>query len=224
AASVLPGPGGGDGTPAASPSPTAAPAPVVPGISPAEAKDILARCYPGEPALQIFNAGPTPWGTRYLVYGPDSSGDCLHATEGDYRPGVLDQGPTRWLRGPLTVDRAIRDGQPYDRGPGTFTVQGRVVAGVTQVEIAVGASRLTVPVRNGTYMAAMTVSAHEVSQAGDARFRALDGTGRVVYASPAASRPRQVDTRCWAAPDGTVLRGDIPPEPGQACEPAVRWR
>lgn len=227
------GPGGGTTTAASpSPSPTAPPAPVVPGVSPAEARTIAARCLAGgaqkgwTPAararLQLYNMGPTPWGTRYIFYGPTEYLDCLKATEGDYRPDGSTGTQMQWLTGPFRVDRGIADGQPYDRGPGTFSVEGRVIASVTKVEILYGASRLTVPVLNGTFMAAMTITAQEVLKA-NASFRALDATGRVVYASPATGS-HELDTGCWVTPDGTILPGQNEPEPGQKCLPAIRWR
>ncbi|HVE30984.1 MAG TPA: hypothetical protein VNC80_13035, partial [Mycobacteriales bacterium] len=187
AGSVLLGPSSAGPT-AVRPTPTAPAPPTVPGVSPAEAKAVVARClaqYRGKewtPAararLQLYNMGPTPWGTRYLFYGPTEYLDCLHATEGDYRPDGSVGQQTQWLRGPVSIDRAIADGQPYDRGPGTFTVEGRVSASVAKVEITYGASKLDVPVRNGTFMAAMTITAQEVLKA-SASFRALDATGKV---------------------------------------------
>jgi hypothetical protein len=225
----------GDGPPVATPapSPTAAPAPVVPGISPAEARTIAAACLAGPwakgwtPAararLQLYNAGRTPWGTRYLFYGPTEYLDCLHATEGDYRPDGSVGTPTRWITGPLVVDRAIADGAPYDRGPGTFTVEGRVVASVTKVEIRYGQSRLTVPVLNGTFMAAMTITAQEVLHA-SASYRALDAAGRVVWTSPPYDPTSPPPSECWVTPDGRVLPEIHQAVPAQKCVPAIRWR
>ena len=222
--------GGGGGSPAAAPapSPTPAPAPVVPGISPAQARTIIARCLPsGKPVpggLQLFNAGRTPWGTRYLIYGPTTFVDCLHATEGDWRGGVTAEGQTRWLTGPLVVDRAIGDGAPNDRGPGTFTAEGRVVAAVTRVEIRYGSSRMTVPAVNGTFMAAVKVTAADISAGPAALFRAFGTNGQLVFESPAADNSHPVDKRCWSAPDGTVLPENARPGAGQKCLPATRWR
>ncbi|HEY6744283.1 MAG TPA: hypothetical protein VI357_01065 [Mycobacteriales bacterium] len=231
--------GGGGGTPASTsaatpaPSPTAAPAPVVPGVSPAEARAIAARCLalvkdkwwtPAARArLQLFNVGATPWGTRYIFYGPTEYLDCLHATEGDYRPDFSTGTSTGWLAGPLTVDRAIADGAPYDRGPGTFTVEGRVVPSVIKVEITYGRSRLTVPVLNGTFMAAMKITAQEVLH-GTPSFRALDASGRVVHASTPDDPAHRKPPGCWVTPDGTVVPDGRQPWPGQTCLPAVRWR
>jgi hypothetical protein len=230
AASAFAGLGrGGTTTPVASPapSPTAAPAPVVPGISPAEARTIIARCLQFEkkpiPAgLQLFNAGPTPWGTRYSIYGPTAFVDCLHATEGDWRGGVDVRGQTQWLTGPLTVDRAIADGAADPRDPGTFTIQGRVVAAVAKVEIRYASGSMTVPAVNGTFMAAVPFPTSEIGT-GSSSIRALDENGRVVYQSPAGdSHP--LDTRCWVTPDGTVLPVDGPSRARQKCLPATRWR
>ena len=45
---------------------------------------------------------------RYLLYGPKTYISCLHATEGDWRVHGED-GPTQWLRGPISVDWSITD-------------------------------------------------------------------------------------------------------------------
>ena len=227
AASAFGGPGVGGATPVATtaPSPTAPPPPVVPGVSPAEARTIIARClqYQRKPipaGLQLFNSGPTPWGTRYSIYGPTAFVDCLHATEGDWRGGIDVEGQMQWLTGPLMVDRAIADGTAHDVGLGTYTIQGRVVSSVAEVEIRYGSGSMTVPAVNGTFMAAVRFPAKEL-MTGDSSLRALDADGRVVYASPPASSGH--DLRCWVTPDGTILPVNGPGT-GTKCLPATRWR
>lgn len=232
------GGGGGGGTPAAAPapSPTAALAPVVPGISPAQARVIIDQCfahYPEKPAaLQIFNAGPTPWGTSYLLYGPTTATDCLHATEGDWRPGVVNKGQTYWLTGQrLIVDRAIADGAADDRDPGTYTIEGRVDPSVVKVEIRFGSRSTTVPPLNGTFMAAMPVLTLEVDNLRTrTSIKALNANGGVVYQS-AADGSTAPTTGCWVTPGGKKI-GDTtpvftsrttPPRP-PTCGTAFRWR
>lgn len=241
AAVVLPdlGSTGGDTEPARPASSPSGPAEVsVPGLSPEEARRIVGDCvtsYEGSEgpidtptdSLQVFNSGRTPWGTSYLIFGPDVRLSCLAPSDGSgYRAHGSVGEQMEWLLGPVVVDRAIADGA-LNRAPGTYTVEGRVIASVVKVDVSYGSSTLSVPAVNGTFMAAVSVADRELAS-GRSSFRAYDSTGAVVYAAPKGepvAKVRQDRLRtCWAAPDGTVIRPALIDSPGQKCKTAVRWR
>jgi hypothetical protein len=214
--------------PAGQPTPTAPPAPpTVPGISPTETQKIVEICgagYTGAepgPGLALYNAIKSPWGMRYLLYGPHTYISCLHATEGDWRVRG-DDGPTQWLRAPLVVDWSIADGVPYDRGPGTYSAEGRVTSSVATVRVRHGSAEVTVPAVNGTFEVSLSVPAAELGSA--TSFQPYDAAGHLLLTRTSAADPPGMYRACWVSPDGTVLPTVVPTAPGQKCEPAVRWR
>lgn len=157
AGSVLLGPSSAAPT-AVHPTPTTPAPPTVPGISPSQAERIVELCgagYSGAepgPGLELYNAIRSPWGMRYLLYGPNTYISCLHPTEGDWRARARgEDGPTQWLRGPIAVDWSITDGLvPYDKGPGVFSAEGRAASSVASIRVTHGSSAVTVPAVNGT--------------------------------------------------------------------------
>jgi len=237
AAAVLPAAltdrGASEATPAAT---TAAGPPTVPGISAAQARQVVEACVAspqlGDPIstpsdqLQLFNASQNPWGTSYLIYGPDTYLSCLDPSDGGPDRAIASVGQQQeWLLGPLAVDRAIADGALHG-APGTFTVEGRVSASVAKVQITYGSSTLTVPAVNGTFMAAVSVPDRELAT-GRGSFRAYDSTDHLIYASPKDSRESREEMMrtCWATPDGTVIQSALLPSGStQKCKTAVRWR
>jgi hypothetical protein len=236
AGSVLLGPSSATPT-ARHPTSTAPAPPSVRGISPTEAKKIVGSCAkayrvtnpdakPVSAGLELYNAIKSPWGMRYLIYGPNTYIGCLHATEGDFGASGGD-GPTQWLRAPIEVDWSITDGLvPYDKGPGVFSAEGRATGSVATIRVRHGSSAVTVPVVNGTFMVSLSVPAAELGSSAIS-FRPYDAAGRPVALPPqptsGADRFEQAQT-CWVTPDGTVLPTILPPRPGQKCEPAIRWR
>jgi hypothetical protein len=215
------------------PTPTAAP-PTVPGVSPSQARRIVELCEAGykgvgsAPGLALYNAIKTPWGMRYLLYGPHTYINCLHATEGDWRVSGDDE-PTQWLRGPVAVDWSITDGLvPYDKGPGVFSAVGRAAPSVATIRVRHGSSEVTVPALNGTFEVSLSVPAAELGSSAIS-FQPYDAAGHPLpdgvgpLPSDPAERYKEIRT-CWVTPDGTVLPTVAPPEPGQKCEPATRWR
>ena len=214
------------------PTPTAAAPPTVPGISPTQARKIVEACgagYSGAepgPGLALYNAIKSPWGMRYLLYGPNTYISCLHATEGDWRVSG-DDGPTQWLRGPLAVDWSITDGLvPYDKGPGVFSAEGRVAGSVATIRVRHGSSAVTVPAVNGTFEVSLSVPAAELGSSAIS-FRPYDAAGHplISQSQPTGNADGIEQLRtCWVTPDGTVLPTALPTQPGQKCEPAIRWR
>jgi hypothetical protein len=227
AGSVLIGPSSAVPT-AGHPTPTAPPPPTVAGISPTQARKIVEACRAGydRPDLVLYNAIKSPWGMRYLLYGPNTYISCLHATQGDWRP-VRHDGPTQWLRGPISVDLSIADGLvPYDKGPGVFSAEGRVASSVAAVRVRYGSAQATVPAINGTFEVSLSVPGPEIVT-GRTSIVPYDASGNplIPEAMPTGSddRLRQLRT-CWVAPDGTVLLTVAPTRPGQKCETLTPWR
>ncbi len=220
------------------PTPSTVAPPTVPGISPTQARKIIAACAESyrvssreakpvsAAGLALYNTIRSPWGMRYLIYGPNTYIGCVHATEGDYRASGGD-GPTRWLRGPLSVDWSITDGLvPYDRGPGVFSAEGRAASSVATIRVRHGSSAVTVPAVNGTFMVSLSVPAAELGSSAIS-FQPYDAAGHLLVSEsePTSDRDRLERMRtCWVSPDGTVLPTFVPPRPGQKCEPAIRWR
>jgi hypothetical protein len=215
--------------PAGQPTPTApSPAPpTVPGISPTQTQKIVEVCRAGYtgaepgPGLALYNAIKSPWGMRYLLYGPHTYISCLHAAEGDWRVRG-DDGPTQWLRAPLVVDWSIADGVPYDRGPGTYSAEGRVTSSVATIRVRHGSAEATVPAVNGTFEVSLSVPAAELGSA--TSFQPYDAAGHLLLSRTSTADAPGMYRACWVSPDGTVLPTVVPTAPGQKCEPAVRWR
>ena len=221
-------------TTAVRPTPTAPPAPTVPGISATQARGIVLACAsaygakPGPAGLQLYNAIRTPWGMRYLIYGPNTYISCLKATEGDIRTSGRNES-MQWLGGPVMVDWGIVDGAPYDRGPGVFSAEGRLAPSVATLRVRHGSSEVTVPAVNGTFMISMSIPAAELGS-DEGSWVAYDSAGRRLSPPEPADpieRKVQLVKRCWVSPDGTVvLPSRLSPQPGehQQCLPATRWR
>jgi hypothetical protein len=231
AGSVLLGPSSAAPT-AVHPTPTTPAPPTVPGISPSQTQRIIELCraaYRGAepgPGLALYNAIRSPWGMRYLLYGPKTYISCLHATEGDWRVHGED-GPTQWLRGPIAVDWSITDGLvPYDKGPGVFSAEGRAASSVATIRVTHGSSAVTVPTVNGTFEVSLSVPAAELGS-GAVSFQPYDAAGHPLVSRAQstgdADRIEQLGT-CWVTPEGTVLPTALPTQPGQQCKPATRWR
>jgi hypothetical protein len=236
AGSVLLGPTSAAPT-AVRPTPTAPAPPTVPGISPTLARKIVAACAKAnqvmnpnaesDPAgLELYNAITSPWGMRYLIYGPNTYIGCLHATEGDFRASGR-EGPTRWLRAPIAVDWSITDGLvPHDKGPGVFSAEGRATSSVATIRVRHGSSAVTVPVVNGTFMVSLSVPAAELGSSAIS-FQPYDAAGHLlVFRSQPSSDADRIEQErtCWVTPDGTVLPTVLPTLPGQKCARAIRWR
>lgn len=233
AGSALLGPSSAPPT-AGHPTPTAPAPPTVPGISPTQAKRIVELCAAGydggesAPGLQLYNAIKSPWGMRYLLYGPKTYISCLHATEGDWRVHG-ENGPTQWLRGPISVDWSIADGLvPYDKGPGVYSAEGRVASSVATIRVRYGSARVTVPAVNGTFEVSLSVPGPEiVTGSRSSSIEPYDASGHPLISKPAPTSgadPYEELRTCWVTPDGTVLPTRVPPAPGQKCKPAIRWR
>ena len=231
AGSVLLGPSSAAPT-AVHPTPTTPAPPTVPGISPSQTQRIVELCRAGYrgaepgPGLELYNAIRSPWGMRYLLYGPKTYISCLHATEGDWRVHGED-GPTQWLRGPIAVDWSITDGLvPYDKGPGVFSAEGRAASSVATIRVTHGSSAVTVPAVNGTFEVSLSVPAAELGSGGIS-FQPYDAAGHSLISRTQstgdADRIEQLGT-CWVTPEGTVLPTALPTQPGQKCKPATRWR
>jgi DNA-directed RNA polymerase specialized sigma24 family protein len=61
----------------------------------------------------------------------------------------------------------------------------------------------------------------------DERVQPCDAAGYplVFQARPTSEADRIEQARtCWITPDGAVLPTVLPTQPGQTCEPAIRWR
>jgi hypothetical protein len=229
AGSALLGPSSAAPT-AVHPTPTTAP-PTVPGISPSQTERIVELCSAGydggetRSGLQLYNAIKSPWGMRYLLYGPKTYISCLHATEGDWRVHGTN-GSTRWLAGPIEVDWSITDGLvPYDKGPGVYSAEGRVASSVATIRVRHGSAAVTVPAVNGTFEISLSVPGDELGS--DISYQLYDAAGRpLVGPAPptsAADEARRLQT-CWVTPDGTVLPTVVPTPPGTKCKVLTRWR
>jgi hypothetical protein len=165
---------------------------------------------------------------RYLLYGPKTYISCLHATEGDWRVHG-ENGPTQWLRGPISVDWSIADGLvPYDKGPGVYSAEGRVASSVATIRVRYGSARVTVPAVNGTFEVSLSVPGPEiVTGSRSSSIEPYDASGHPLISKPAPTSgadPYEELRTCWVTPDGTVLPTRVPPAPGQKCKPAIRWR
>jgi hypothetical protein len=228
AGSALLGPSSAAPT-AVHPTPTTSAPPTVPGISPSQAKRIVELCSAGYDGgesvvgLQLYNSIRSPWGIRYLLYGPNTHISCTHATEGAWN---IDggHGQTQWLSGPFSVDLSRADGLvPYDKGPGVYSAEGRVASSVATIRVRYGSAEVTVPAINGTFEVSLSVPGPEIVT-GRSSFQAYDASGNPL-AGPTSEADRIEQFRkCWVTPDGTVFPTFLPRRPGQKCEPAIRWR
>ena len=232
AGSVLIGPSSAVPT-ARHPTPTAPAPPTVPGISPTQAQKIVDMCgvgYSGAepgPGLALYNAIKSPWGMRYLLYGPHTYISCLHCDRGRLaghgkrradpvaaradRGGLVDHRRARPVRqgsGRLQRRGSGREPGRHDPGParqqrgdrtgGQRHVRGLAVRAGRRAEL----QRDQLPAVRRRRLPAGPPAAAD-------RPRRRDRTGADVLGHPGRHRPAD---------------GLVPTRAGQKCEPLVRWR
>lgn len=220
------------------PTPTGAPAPVVPGVSAAEAARIAAGCgrsfggaggrvnptpAPGgsqgprvQDAVTLYNLVRDAAGAHALLYGAGVMLSCqLDGPQGKYNAGggYGIQYPY-WMPGPMALEDRSGSGPDGDF-PGFETFAGRVRADVTEVEVSSGGQRSRVPVRNGTFLVRQLKPAGwDPGSATAPVVTAYDRDGDVVVRLPG-----EPDAACYATPDGTVVYG----RRSGTCARATRW-
>jgi hypothetical protein len=200
--------------PAAGARPSLSVAGPIPGVSAAQARQILRECRaairkPGP--IVLYNSATDKAGTTSLIVGPYGFGTCG-------TPTVIHRAryqalPTEWLPGPIVIDSASA------AGDGSWVeITGRVAPGVTHVTVTFRGEVAEADAVNGTYIARFVRPAgSKAPDVMDQIARAYDANGSWVGDADYAAL-----TECYTDPQGKVVGG--PPGDPATCKQAIRWR
>jgi hypothetical protein len=216
--------------PASTPASTTTPAPVLPGLSAAQLKEIEAGCsaIAGRGPAKLFNLVTDEAGKFALLYNHDTALDCTIGGKAmPYNSGLAGLQDWQWLPGELSVDLkagsaggSAPGGKAEYRGErGYQAVAGRISSKVAKVTYTDGDRTVDAVLANGTYIARIVHSDTWKIPADTAlgTVQAYDANGTLIGES---AKPGD---NCHATPEGKVI-GARPATDPTTCLPAVRWR